>query len=162
LKTARAHERSRLGTSHSRGSVATQPRKNSSVNTLKGGHPKPILREIRYLNCIAQCHAAMKSMPTRGRRGSPRSPDQRHAVGHCGACECRPATAGFVKDPTDPQWQDTLEYQEWLTWLVQRMLRGESDLGMTVGPTDDIAPTRSSHLSLMRRRRTMKKLIVRT
>ena len=33
------------------------------MNTLKGGHPKPILREIRYLNCTAQCHAAMKLMP---------------------------------------------------------------------------------------------------
>jgi poly(hydroxyalkanoate) depolymerase family esterase len=29
------------------------------------------------------------------------------------------------------------------TALIQRMLRGESDLGMTIGPTDDIAPTRS-------------------
>jgi poly(hydroxyalkanoate) depolymerase family esterase len=29
------------------------------------------------------------------------------------------------------------------TALIQRMLRGESDLGMTTDPTDDIAPTRS-------------------
>ena len=29
------------------------------------------------------------------------------------------------------------------TALIQRMLRGESDLGMTIGPTDDIALTRS-------------------
>ena len=29
------------------------------------------------------------------------------------------------------------------TALIQRMLRGESDLGMTIGPTDDIAPTRA-------------------
>jgi hypothetical protein len=29
------------------------------------------------------------------------------------------------------------------TALIQRMLRGESDLGMTIGPTDDIAATRS-------------------
>ena len=29
------------------------------------------------------------------------------------------------------------------TALIQRMLRGETDLGMTIGPTDDIAPTRS-------------------
>ena len=29
------------------------------------------------------------------------------------------------------------------TALLQRMLRGETDLGMTIGPTDDIAPTRS-------------------
>ena len=29
------------------------------------------------------------------------------------------------------------------TALIQRMLRGESDLGMTIGPTDDIAPTRT-------------------
>ena len=29
------------------------------------------------------------------------------------------------------------------TALLQRMLRGETDLGMTIGPTDDIAPTRN-------------------
>jgi poly(hydroxyalkanoate) depolymerase family esterase len=29
------------------------------------------------------------------------------------------------------------------TALIQRMLRGETDPGMTIGPTDDIAPTRS-------------------
>ena len=29
------------------------------------------------------------------------------------------------------------------TALLQRMLRGETDLGMTIAPTDDIAPTRS-------------------
>jgi len=23
----------------------------------------------------------------------------------------------FLKDPTDPQWQDTLEYKEWLAWM---------------------------------------------
>ena len=26
-------------------------------------------------------------------------------------------SAGFVKDPTDPQWQDTPEYKEWLAWM---------------------------------------------
>ncbi len=26
-------------------------------------------------------------------------------------------SAGFVKDPTDPQWQDTPEYREWLDWM---------------------------------------------
>jgi branched-chain amino acid transport system substrate-binding protein len=26
-------------------------------------------------------------------------------------------SAAFVKDPTDPQWQDTLEYKEWLAWM---------------------------------------------
>jgi branched-chain amino acid transport system substrate-binding protein len=26
-------------------------------------------------------------------------------------------SAGFVKDPNDPQWQDTSEYKEWLTWM---------------------------------------------
>jgi branched-chain amino acid transport system substrate-binding protein len=26
-------------------------------------------------------------------------------------------SAGFVKDPTDPQWQDAPEYMEWLTWM---------------------------------------------
>ena len=29
------------------------------------------------------------------------------------------------------------------TALIQRMLRGKSDLGMTIGPTDDIALTKS-------------------
>ena len=29
------------------------------------------------------------------------------------------------------------------TALLQRMLRGETNLGMTIAPTDDIAPTRS-------------------
>ena len=23
----------------------------------------------------------------------------------------------FLKDPTDPQWQDTIEYKEWLAWM---------------------------------------------
>jgi branched-chain amino acid transport system substrate-binding protein len=26
-------------------------------------------------------------------------------------------SAGFVKEPTDPQWQDTAEYKEWLAWM---------------------------------------------
>ncbi len=26
-------------------------------------------------------------------------------------------SAGFIKDPTDPQWQDTPEYKEWLDWM---------------------------------------------
>ena len=26
-------------------------------------------------------------------------------------------SAGFFKDPTDPQWQDTPEYKEWLAWM---------------------------------------------
>ena len=26
-------------------------------------------------------------------------------------------SAGFVKDPNDPQWQDTSDYKEWLTWM---------------------------------------------
>ena len=26
-------------------------------------------------------------------------------------------SAAFVKDPTDPQWQDTPEYKEWLAWM---------------------------------------------
>jgi branched-chain amino acid transport system substrate-binding protein len=26
-------------------------------------------------------------------------------------------SAGYVKDPTDPQWQGTPEYNEWLTWM---------------------------------------------
>jgi len=26
-------------------------------------------------------------------------------------------SAAFDKDPTDPQWQDTPEYKEWLAWM---------------------------------------------
>jgi branched-chain amino acid transport system substrate-binding protein len=26
-------------------------------------------------------------------------------------------SAGFLKDPTDPRWQDTFEYKEWLAWM---------------------------------------------
>jgi len=26
-------------------------------------------------------------------------------------------SAGFVKDPTDPQWQETHEYKEWVAWM---------------------------------------------
>jgi branched-chain amino acid transport system substrate-binding protein len=26
-------------------------------------------------------------------------------------------TAGYLKEPTDPQWQDTPEYKEWLAWM---------------------------------------------
>ena len=26
-------------------------------------------------------------------------------------------SAAFLKDPTDPQWQDTPEYREWLAWM---------------------------------------------
>jgi len=47
------------------------------------------------------------------------------------------------------------------TALIQRMLRGESDLGMTIGPTDDIALTKSKPSMLTRRRTTLKKLNIR-
>ena len=26
-------------------------------------------------------------------------------------------SAGYLKEPTDPQWQDTVEYKEWLAWM---------------------------------------------
>src|SRR5208282_1022527 len=26
-------------------------------------------------------------------------------------------SAGFLKEPTDPQWQDTPEYKEWVAWM---------------------------------------------
>jgi branched-chain amino acid transport system substrate-binding protein len=26
-------------------------------------------------------------------------------------------SAAYTKDPTDPQWQDTPEYKEWLAWM---------------------------------------------
>ena len=48
------------------------------------------------------------------------------SVGSSVAAVMRPAgpekgigiiSAAFEKDPTDPQWQDTPEYKEWLTWM---------------------------------------------
>ena len=29
-------------------------------------------------------------------------------------------SAGYLKDPTDPHWQDTPEYKEWLAWMTRR------------------------------------------
>jgi hypothetical protein len=26
-------------------------------------------------------------------------------------------TAAYIKEPSDPQWQDTPEYKEWLAWM---------------------------------------------
>ena len=26
-------------------------------------------------------------------------------------------TAAYIKEPTDPQWQETSEYKEWLSWM---------------------------------------------
>ena len=28
-------------------------------------------------------------------------------------------TASYIKDPTDPQWQGTPEYEEWRAWMVK-------------------------------------------
>jgi hypothetical protein len=34
-------------------------------------------------------------------------------------------SAAYVKDPTDPQWQDTAEYKEWLTWMKKIQYVGQ-------------------------------------
>ena len=33
-------------------------------------------------------------------------------------------SAGFLKDPTDPQWQGTPEYKEWLEWMKKSYSAG--------------------------------------
>ena len=45
--------------------------------------------------------------------------------------------------------------------LIQRMLRGESGLGMTIGPTDDIALTKSKPSIVDAKADNMKKLNIR-
>ena len=32
-------------------------------------------------------------------------------------------SAGFFKEPTDPQWQDTPEYKDWLAWMKKWVIR---------------------------------------
>jgi branched-chain amino acid transport system substrate-binding protein len=43
-------------------------------------------------------------------------------------------SAGYVKDPTDPQWQDTPEYKEWLAWMKKYNTSGNvSDIFTVYG-----------------------------
>jgi branched-chain amino acid transport system substrate-binding protein len=43
-------------------------------------------------------------------------------------------SAGYLKDPTDPQWQDTPEYKEWLAWMKQYNSSGNvADAGTVYG-----------------------------
>ena len=41
-------------------------------------------------------------------------------------------SAGFFKEPTDPQWQDTPEYKEWLAWMKKYNTSGNVADGLTV------------------------------
>ena len=43
-------------------------------------------------------------------------------------------SAAYVKDPTDPQWQDTPEYKEWLAWMKKYNTSGNvSDIFTVYG-----------------------------
>ena len=45
-------------------------------------------------------------------------------------------SAGYLKDPTDPQWQDTPEYKEWLEWMKKYYAAGSlSDINNVYGYT---------------------------
>ena len=37
-------------------------------------------------------------------------------------------SATYGKDPTDPQWQDTREYNEWLAWMKKYNTSGNSPM----------------------------------
>ena len=41
-------------------------------------------------------------------------------------------TAGYLKEPTDPQWQDTPEYKEWLDWMKKYNTSGNVADSLTV------------------------------
>jgi branched-chain amino acid transport system substrate-binding protein len=41
-------------------------------------------------------------------------------------------TAGYLKEPTDPQWQDTPEYKEWLAWMKKYNTSGNIADSLTV------------------------------
>ena len=44
-------------------------------------------------------------------------------------------SAAYTKDPTDPQWQDTPEYKEWLAWMKQYNPSGNVADAFTVTAT---------------------------
>jgi branched-chain amino acid transport system substrate-binding protein len=40
-------------------------------------------------------------------------------------------TVGFLKEPTDPQWQHTPEYKDWLAWMRKYNSSGDvADVGI--------------------------------
>ena len=41
-------------------------------------------------------------------------------------------SAGYLKEPTDPQWQDTPEYKEWLAWMKKYNTSGNVADGFNV------------------------------
>ncbi len=41
-------------------------------------------------------------------------------------------TAGYLKEPTDPQWQDTPEYKEWVAWMKKYNTSGNVADSLTV------------------------------
>ena len=41
-------------------------------------------------------------------------------------------TAGYLKEPTDPQWEDTPEYKEWLAWMKKYNTSGNIADSLTV------------------------------
>jgi branched-chain amino acid transport system substrate-binding protein len=41
-------------------------------------------------------------------------------------------TAGYIKEPTDPQWQDSPEYKEWLAWMRKYYPLGNTADGFNV------------------------------
>jgi branched-chain amino acid transport system substrate-binding protein len=43
-------------------------------------------------------------------------------------------TVGFLKEPTDPQWQDTPEYKDWLAWMKKYNSSGNvADIAIVYG-----------------------------
>jgi branched-chain amino acid transport system substrate-binding protein len=41
-------------------------------------------------------------------------------------------SAAFLKEPTDPQWQNTPEYKEWLAWMKKYNTSGDVADSLTV------------------------------
>lgn len=45
-------------------------------------------------------------------------------------------TAGYLKDPTDPQWQNSQEYRDWLAWMQKYAPQGDlKDINYVYGYT---------------------------
>jgi hypothetical protein len=68
-------------------------------------------------------------------------------------------STAYVKDPTDPQWQDTPEYKEWLAWMKKYNTSGNpSDIftvyGYSAAQTmaDAINEVRRHHVEAIWRR----------
>ncbi|MBM3555884.1 MAG: ABC transporter substrate-binding protein [Alphaproteobacteria bacterium] len=41
-------------------------------------------------------------------------------------------SANYIKDPTDPQWQNTKEYKDWLEWMKKYNPQGDTQDGLNV------------------------------